>query len=325
MGKFFSKLLIICSLTVTGCFDKPADDVAENPTIKFGVSCDYPPFTYLEDGKPVGFEIELAKLIASKLGQDPEFLDMQFSMIPTAIKSGKVDAGISCIGMTEERKQDFDFTDKYYDEEVGILYLKASHEDVDGDVMKILSHAKIGVQLGTVMEKNLDSAISKSAISNSEKISMDVINQLVESLKSGHVDFVLLDLFQAKFFAENNAELGYIVANDFATVGKDSGYRLILAKGSKYTQKINSIINKLNAEGKIGELLSISQAECSSRNQDIPCTNDDENCTEGVNLNDRLKENGGDVDATEPSEVSDSNILLQNSDNEDDNKRSLQN
>ncbi len=252
----FSGLFLASVLFISGCFDSGSgsDKTANKEDIVFALSCDYAPFTYIDNGEPSGFEVELAKLIALELKKDAKFMDMQFSLIPAAVKSGKVDAGISCIIRTNEREDGFDYTDSYYDEEIGLLYRKATEANVKTNVMETLSGTKIGVQLGTSMENAVDLAIQSGAITDSEKVSMDLGNQLVEALRSGHVDFVVIDLPQAELFAKSGDDLQFSVADGL--IKDKDGYRIILPTSSPYKEKFNVAIAKLKRSGKIDELIA---------------------------------------------------------------------
>ena len=65
-------------------------------TLTVGVSPDYPPFENLEDGEVVGFEPDLSKAIAEKLGLNVEFSILNFDAILTAVDAGtQIDCGIS--------------------------------------------------------------------------------------------------------------------------------------------------------------------------------------------------------------------------------------
>lgn len=73
--------------------------------IHFAVAAEYPPFEYNDHGELKGFDIDLARLIAKKLNKEALFDTMQFSSILPAISTGQVDAAISTLTITEQRKR----------------------------------------------------------------------------------------------------------------------------------------------------------------------------------------------------------------------------
>ena len=84
-------------------------------TLTMGSSCDFPPYEYYHDetGEIVGIDVEIAQAVCEKLGVELKVEDMQFDSIIAAVVSGKVDVGVSGFTVTEERKQNVDFTTTY--------------------------------------------------------------------------------------------------------------------------------------------------------------------------------------------------------------------
>ena len=213
MKKILSSLLISSMLVFSGCSDKKNEN-----TIIFGVSTDYPPFEYIEDAQLKGFDIDLANMIGESLNKKVEIKDMQFSNLMHAINSDNIDAAISTITATEERKKHFDFSDPYYNSAISIVYKEASEIEVSDNMN--FQGKKIACQLGSVMEiwvnKNLE---------NVNIVKVDHNNQAIESLKSGHVDFVVVDNIQAAEFVSKNPGLKHkIIAKS------DEGYAIEFKK-----------------------------------------------------------------------------------------------
>ncbi|MDR1235800.1 MAG: transporter substrate-binding domain-containing protein, partial [Holosporaceae bacterium] len=72
MKRYMHILFTIVLSLLSGCKEKDEKNV-----MKFAVCADYPPFEYYENGEIVGFDVDLAKLIAQKLGKKAVFEDMQ--------------------------------------------------------------------------------------------------------------------------------------------------------------------------------------------------------------------------------------------------------
>ena len=62
----------------------------------------------------MGFEVDLTKAVAEKMGAQVEFTDMPFDQLLTAVEQKKVDMAVGAITVTEERKQKESFSDPYY-------------------------------------------------------------------------------------------------------------------------------------------------------------------------------------------------------------------
>lgn len=92
---------------------KKDETVTRNGIIRFGVNATFQPFEYYDKGRVVGIDIDLAQAICDRLGRDMEIVDMEFDAIITSVQTGKVDAGISGITVTEDRKKNVSFSQPY--------------------------------------------------------------------------------------------------------------------------------------------------------------------------------------------------------------------
>jgi polar amino acid transport system substrate-binding protein len=226
---------IFCCLG--GCGKKSSNT---KPELRIATSAMYPPFEYSEYGELKGFDIELGRLIARELGREATFIDTQFSAVLLSVQDNQADAAIATITITDERKQNFDFSQPYYFVGMAALYKTGNAISTPAD----LEHKKIGCQLGTTMEIWL-----KKNTKNTQITAMDENGQLIAALKTGIVDGVLLDGEQARVFAKENPGLSYkIIAK------ADDGYGIVVAKGSPLLAPINKALQKLEANGEMTAL-----------------------------------------------------------------------
>jgi len=79
-----------------------------------GSDIPYPPFEYREGGTEVGFDIDLAREIASRLGLEVEIVDTDFGTIFTQLSTGRFDVVIAASTITPEREEQVNFSDPYY-------------------------------------------------------------------------------------------------------------------------------------------------------------------------------------------------------------------
>ena len=241
--KFLKKTLIMKKIRYIFllCFIFSGCNIESNADIiKFAISAEYPPFEFQKNKEFQGFDIELAKMIGEKLDKKVQFENMQFSTIMPAVQNGTVDAAISTITITKERKNNFDFSDSYYKESLSMISAKSQLIE-NQDQMK---DKKIATQLGSTMETWL-----KENAKNSEIISMDNNNQAIEALKAGHVDGVLVDGVQAVAFSSKNSNLDHV-----AIAKSENGYGIAFKKGSKLKDEVNKVLKTLKESGEIEKL-----------------------------------------------------------------------
>lgn len=89
-----------------------------------GVLAEAQPFIFIKDNKIVGYEAELALLIANKLGYKAKFMIMDPSAIISSLESGKSDIIGGAISITPERKENISFSSPIYDASVSVIVKK---------------------------------------------------------------------------------------------------------------------------------------------------------------------------------------------------------
>ena len=225
MWVILSACILSLMVIITGCSrdNKPNE-------IHFATFAQYPPFEYIDHGEMKGFDIDLARLVADKMGKIAVFDNIQFSTILAAIASGKDDAAIATLTITSKRQKNFDFTTPYYFASMALLY-KTNQPMVSTSQ---IPGKKMAVQMGSVMEIWLRNTCQASAMT-----AFKTTNQAVEALLAGHVDAVLLDGAQASIYSQKHVGLSNTILST-----DTSGYGIALKKNSPLTAQMNQALNE---------------------------------------------------------------------------------
>ncbi|MAS12000.1 MAG: amino acid ABC transporter substrate-binding protein [Nitratireductor sp.] len=118
-------------------------------TITVGAYPANPPWEYkTETGGFEGFEVDVAREVAKRLGMDVTFQDLGFQALFAATSSGRIDFAISSISITNERLQNQSFTQPYYDSDGTIV----GREDSKVTTLEELDGKTIGVVAATTGE-----------------------------------------------------------------------------------------------------------------------------------------------------------------------------
>ncbi|GLZ37499.1 ABC transporter substrate-binding protein [Actinokineospora sp. NBRC 105648] len=159
--------------------------LVEAGKIKTCTNLPYPPFQFKDGDKVVGFDVDLIDLAAKKLNVTQDIVDIQFDVIKSgaALNSGKCDVAAAGMTITDERKQNLDFTNPYFDEVIALLVPKGS--GITG--LDQLKDKKLGVQKATT---SLDYAKEKGFTPTEYEDS----GKQLQAFQSGQVDAVLQDL-----------------------------------------------------------------------------------------------------------------------------------
>ena len=83
--------------------------------LKVGMSADYPPLAYLQDGHIVGIEADSAKAVGAIIDQEMTLVNMPFEQLIPALQAGDIDVIMSGMSVTPERSEQVLFTDSYMD------------------------------------------------------------------------------------------------------------------------------------------------------------------------------------------------------------------
>jgi ABC-type amino acid transport substrate-binding protein len=96
-----------------------------NGVLIFGTAAITEPFSYLDSSQNViGFDIDLARYVADKLGYQMQIVNMDFGDLIPAVVAGKVDMIGACITITEERAKSVLFSEPYYQGGIAALVRK---------------------------------------------------------------------------------------------------------------------------------------------------------------------------------------------------------
>lgn len=230
---FILGLVLFC---LASCSD---NKTAEN-TITVAVSADNPPYEFIQEGKIVGLDIDVINAIGEVLGKEVVIKNLDFPGLFPALSTKNVDLVISAISVTEERKQNFDFSDVYATSTMSALYRV---EESIGSVAD-LGGKTIGAQLGTTWEHEAKTLAEKMPGTLVRSLANNLV--LVEELKSGSIDAVILEDMQAAKFIENNPTLASLSIPE-AT----SSFAIVFPKDSALKNEVNKTIAELKNKGKL--------------------------------------------------------------------------
>ncbi|WP_339848202.1 transporter substrate-binding domain-containing protein [Paenibacillus sp. FSL W7-1088] len=220
---------------------------AEKKVIVLGTSADYAPYEFHKsiNGKDtiVGFDIEIAKVIAADMGAELKIEDMDFDGLLMALSTDKVDFVISGLTPTVERKKNVDFTDIYYYAEQAVLVRADEGDSITS--LDDLSGKQVGVQKSSIQE-----GIAQD-IQGAKLTSLAKIPELILELQTGRVDALILEKPVAQQYVKNQE--GLVVANVKIEQAEDEGGSAIaVKKGNKeLVDQINSTLEKLKTDGDI--------------------------------------------------------------------------
>lgn len=206
-----------------------------------------PPFEYVNDsGEDQGFTYELMGMIADELGLELNYLPAQkFDGIIPMVKQGvKTDVGACNITITDERKEEVDFTDPYIDSNQGVV-VKADSDKTTVEALNA-DGMKIACQSGTTGEAWAQENLPKATI-----VSLDDPVNAVAGVSTGKFDAASADLPVMKYLCSNS----FTDCQVAIEIPTGEQYGIVVSKSNAgLTAAINEALSALKDDGTIESL-----------------------------------------------------------------------
>jgi len=185
-------------------------DLADAGKITIGTKFDQPLFGLKgPSGEPVGFDVEVGKIIAGSLGiseDNIEWVETVSANRETFIENGTVDIVIATYTINDKRKEVISFAGPYYNAGQDILVLEGNPEGITGP--EDLEGKAVCSVAGSTSEKNI-------AEYNVDLITTDTYSNCLEPLRSGTVVAVTTDNVILAGLADQNAGEFEVLSNPF--------------------------------------------------------------------------------------------------------------
>ena len=197
-------------------------------------------------GEPEGFEVDLMVAIAGKMGLESQYLSaMKFdAIIPMIKQGGKADVGVSNFTITDERKQEIDFSDPYMDSNQGVV-TKADSAKADEDSLNSAG-VKVAVQSGTTGEAWVQENLTEATC-----VPLDDPIVALTGVQSGLYDAAVADLPVMSYLCTNS----YADCKVAIEIPTGEQYGIVISKDNPgLTAAINEALSALKDDGTIDDL-----------------------------------------------------------------------
>lgn len=204
-----------------------------------GTNAEYPPFEYVENGEIAGFDAEIIKEAAKRMGIEYKWLNTNFDGLIPALQTKKVDIVIAGMSVTPEREKAVNFSVPYLTSNVAIV---TNSKNPIKD-MNDLSGKSYGVELGTTKEA------SARKIDGAEVVPFSSTTGALVALKSGKIDGMVLDESVSSKYIEKNPELVLVGVMEgepkAAAFNKDD---------KELMENFSKVLEEMMADGTVAEL-----------------------------------------------------------------------
>jgi glutamate transport system substrate-binding protein len=213
-------------------------------TVTVGTKFDQPLFGLKGlDGKPVGFDVEIAKIIAAKLGINADqvkFIETPSAVREEVIEQNKVDYVVATYTINDERAKRIDFAGPYYVAGQDLMVAK-DNDEITGPESLRDANAKVCSVTGSTPSETI-----KDYVDTKNIVLFDVYSKCADALRNNQVDAVTTD---------NVILLGLVSESpdDFKIVGKpftEEPYGIgIKNNDGEFCEFINTALTEAAADG----------------------------------------------------------------------------
>ena len=191
----------------------------EDGKLHMATNATFPPYESIaDDGTFEGIDVDIADKIAEKLGLELVVDDMEFGSIITSVQTGKEDIAMAGLTVTDERKQNVDFSDSYA---TGVQVVIVP-EDSDIKSIDDLQGKLIGCQESTTGYAYCSDDYGEDMVT-----AFPSGTNAVQALLTGKIDAVVIDKQPAEAYVAQNEGLKildteYVTENYAIGVSKDN-------------------------------------------------------------------------------------------------------
>jgi L-cystine transport system substrate-binding protein len=214
------------------------DAIKAAGVIKIGTEGTYAPFTYHDaSGKLVGFDVEIGEQVAKHLGVKPEFVEGKWDGLIAGLDAKRYDTVINEVGITEERKQKFAFSEPYVASKA-VLIVRS-----DDDAIKSFDDLK-GKKAAQSLTSNFGKIAEKAG---AELVATDGFDQSIALVVQRRADGTINDSLSFYDFKKKQPAAPVKIA---ATQNEASYSGIIVRKGDQeLVAAINQALDAIKADG----------------------------------------------------------------------------
>ncbi|MGC1526605.1 MAG: ABC transporter substrate-binding protein [Phormidesmis sp.] len=197
-----------------------------------------------DDTEIVGFDIDLAQLIATRLERQLRVVNLEFGSLISAVANGEVDMAMAALEPNRDRKQQVDFSYIYYRSRHALV-------SVDGYLRsRDLSYQAIGV-LANSVQARYALALS-SELSGLKIVTYPTTVDAFAAVDSGEIDGAFVEATVANSHLRRYPEL----AAQLMPTDAPTGSAIALPKNSPLRSQINQALSEIKASGEMDQLIA---------------------------------------------------------------------
>lgn len=259
-------VILVLALALTGCAQKPADpkpadpkpadnaakdtsweDIKAKGYFTVGLDDSFPPMGFRDEkGEIVGFDIDMAKKAAEKMGIQVKFQPVVWSGVIMELNNKNIDVIWNGMTITAERQEKVNFSKPYLANRLIVITKKDSPIKSKTD----LAGKKVAVQAGSsaVEAVKKDEATYKSL---KEMVEFSNYTEALMDVNAGRVDAVVIDEVVGRYYIAKKADLYSVLEDNFGSEEYGIGMR---KSDAAFQAELQKALDAMNADGSAKEI-----------------------------------------------------------------------
>ena len=241
-------VLIAAALALLGLTRLAA---AEDAVIRIATEGAYPPFNYMQpDGSIAGLDVDMANALCAEMKAKCTIVAQDWDGMIPALMASKFDAVIASMSITEERKKQVDFTDKYYTTPLAVVVPKDS--PLTGVGVADMAGKTVGAQASTTQANYADDVYAKGG---AEVKIYPTQDEAATDLQNGRLDALISDKFVVvDWLNKAGKECCRLLGN---VPGTETEAGIAIRKGDDaLRERFNGAIKAIVADGTYGKIVA---------------------------------------------------------------------
>jgi len=260
LKKKVAVVLVIClalGLLIGGCSSSKSDtkntpkapvdsswnDIKEKGSFTVGLDDAFPPMGFRDEkNNIVGFDVDMAKEAAKRLGLKVEFQPVVWETKVEELNGGNIDVIWNGLTITDELKKQILFTTPYMSDHQIIVVTPDSAVKGKAD----LGGKEIGIQAGSSAIKAVESDKATYEVVKNNLREFDSNDLALRDLKGGGVEAVVVDEVVGRYYIAKHPGEYKILTDNFGTEDFGVGMRMT---DKAFQEQLEKVLNEMKADG----------------------------------------------------------------------------
>jgi polar amino acid transport system substrate-binding protein len=228
--------------------DTSWQDIQDKGYFVMGLDDAFPPMGFRDEkNEIVGFDIDLAKEVAKRLGVDVKFQTIVWESKLEEINSGNIDVIWNGFSVTPERQKEYLFTKPYIKNRQVIVVTADSPIKTKAD----LEGKKIGIQAGSSAQDAVMADKATYEVIKDNLLEFDDNVMAMKDLKGGGLDAVVVDIIVGKYYVSKHPGEYKFLEEDFGAEDFAVGLRIT---DKAFLAEMNKALDDIKADGTASEI-----------------------------------------------------------------------